>query len=370
MQEARLWLALGRIPGIGKVVYKTLIERFGSPEGAFRASLQELVGIKGLKRDVALAIKCFKDWGWVEKELELMKRHGVRLLTIKDKGYPKNLLSIHDPPPYLYIKGHIEETTDDIAVAIVGSRSPTPYGIAITERIAGDLTSAGVTVVSGMARGCDTAAHRGALLAGGRTIAVLGCGVDVIYPKENKRLYEEIGRRGVLVSELPMGTTPYPTNFPVRNRIIMGLSLGVVVVEAAPRSGSLITARLALDAGREVFAVPGSITSYKSRGTNNLLKQGAKLVEDARDILEEFSPIISSKGRARMVDVPPRMVSSQEERILQVLEDEPLFIDTIIQRSGLPTQEVLSLLLALELKGLIQQQPGRFFLKRCPNPLS
>lgn len=369
MQGARYWLALGRIPGIGKVVYKTLIERFGSPEGAFRASLQELVGIKGLKRDVALAIKGFKDWGWVGKELELVKRHGVRLLTLKDKGYPKNLLAIYDPPPYLYIKGNIEEA-DEVAVAIVGSRLPTPYGIAVTERIAGDLASSGVTVVSGMARGCDTAAHRGALRAGGRTIAILGCGVDVIYPKENKRLYEEIGRRGALVSELPMGTTPYPTNFPVRNRIIMGLSLGVVVVEAAPRSGSLITARLALDAGREVFAVPGSITSYKSRGTNNLLKQGAKLVEDARDILEELSPAIPSKRRTRVVDASPRMLSSQEERILQVLEDEPLFIDTIIQRSGLLTQEVLSLLLALELKGLIQQQPGRFFLKRCPNPLS
>lgn len=369
MQEARSWLALGRIPGIGKVVYKILIERFGSPEVAFRASLQELVGIKGLKRDVALAMKGFKDWGWVEKELELVKRHGVRLLTLKDKGYPKNLFAIYDPPPYLYIKGGIEEA-DEVAVAVVGSRSPTPYGIAITERIAGDLASSGVTVVSGMARGCDAAAHRGALRAGGRTIAVLGCGVDVIYPKENKRLYEEISRRGALLSELPMGTAPYPTNFPVRNRIIMGLSLGVVVVEAAPRSGSLITARLALDAGREVFAVPGSITSYKSRGTNKLLKEGAKLVEDARDILEELSPVISSKGGARMVDVPPRMVSSHEERVLQLLEDEPLFIDTIIQRSGLPTQEVLSLLLALELKGLIQQQPGRFFLKRCPNPLS
>ncbi|MBI5286627.1 MAG: DNA-protecting protein DprA [Deltaproteobacteria bacterium] len=353
----RFWLALNYIPGIGKVVYSTLVERFGNPAGVFEATIQELTAIKGLRRETASVIKGFKDWGWVEQEMALMERHDVSILTIKDKGYPKNLLTTYDPPPYLYIKGRIEEV-DNVAVAVVGSRIPTPYGISVAERMAGELASNGVTVVSGMARGIDSAAHRGALRANGRTIAVLGCGVDVIYPKENKRLYEEICSSGAVISEFPMGTPPYRANFPLRNRVISGLSLGVVVVEAGARSGSLITARLALEAGREVFAIPGSITSYRSKGTNRLLKEGAKLVEDVGDILEEFS---LSK---RLAEDPSPRVSSQEERILDLLCDEPLFIDTIIQRTGLPAQQVMSLLLTLELKGFISQQPGMFFMKR------
>ena len=292
-------------------------------------------------------------------------------MTLRHSDFPKALLSIPDPPPYLYVKGTICKK-DVNAIAVVGTRVPTQYGIAAAESISRELAGSGITIVSGMARGIDAAAHRGALAANGRTIAVLGSGIDVIYPSDNKKLYEQIISSGAVVSEFPIGTAPLAENFPQRNRIISGLVKGVLVVEASEKSGSLITAGLALDYGRDVFALPGNITSFKSKGANKLIKQGAKLVEDARDILEELS--ISGTGMVKTGFKPaPALpdslrkiqadLSSEEEKIISLL-DEPSFIDTIIQRTGLPAQKISALLLDMELKGLVQQQAGKQFIRR------
>ena len=381
--EIKYWLALGRVKGIGNLTYKALVDEFHEPETIFEAPLKRLEQTPGNGKKLSQAIKGFNEWNWVENEISLIEKHGVTFLTLRHTDFPKALLSIPDPPPYLYVKGTICRE-DDNAIAVVGTRLPTPYGIAVAEKISGEMAGLGVTIVSGMARGIDSAAHRGAIAGKGRTIAVLGSGIDVAYPPENKKLYQDIISNGAVVSEFPMGTPPLAANFPQRNRIISGLTRGVLVVEASLKSGSLITARLALDYGRDVFALPGSITSSKSKGTNKLIKDGAKLVEDARDILEELSmlhksgnstvfPVISdihvgdsehkdlsrqhSKGKLEI------RLSLEEEKIINLL-DEPCPIDRIIQNTGFSASRISSLLLDMELKGLIEQQPGKQFIRR------
>src|SRR5437879_3980177 len=290
-------------------------------------------------------------------------------IALGDERYPELLRAIHDPPAVLYCDGSVEPG-DRQAVAIVGSRQATPYGLRITETLAGELSALGFTIVSGFARGIDAAAHRAALAAGGRTIAVLGCGLDVDYPPGHASLHAEIAGSGAVLTEFAPGTAPFATNFPRRNRIISGLALGVVVVEAAEDSGSLITARLALEQGREVFAVPGSIDAPTSRGPHGLLKQGAKLVETVDDIVEELLPQLDrplQTLKSEPIAALPEHVelSPSERTVLDLISREPLHLDDLTERSRLTTPAVAGILLGLELKALVKQLPGqRYCLAR------
>jgi DNA processing protein len=354
------WFALKSIPHIGNVTFCRLLAVFGSPESALRASTAELARVRGVSAAAAEAIGSCDYRKEAERECTEVARHGVRIVTFLDSEYPKALLEIPDYPPFLYVKGSL--SGDETAIAMVGSRRASSYGIASTERIARDLAAAGVAVVSGMARGIDTAAHRGALKGGGRTVGVLGCGVDVVYPPENRPLFREMEEKGAIVSEFPMGTAPLAENFPRRNRIISGLSRGVVVVEAAAGSGSLITVQYALEQGRDVFAVPGNINSGASRGTNKLIKEGAKLVDSIEDILDEIrcgGPLFNTAE-----EPPPSFsLTPQEAAIYTLLAESPLHIDDIIVQSALTLTvgEVSAILLRLELKGAVRQLPGKHF---------
>lgn len=339
------------------MTFRRLLERFDTPERALKASAAELSAVKGVSAAAAASILTHNYRPFAERESEAVARHGVKVVDFLATEYPKVLLEISDPPPFLYVRGELLGVED--AVAIVGSRRASTYGLVTTERLAGELALHGVTVVSGMARGVDTAAHRGALKAGGRSIGVLGCGIDVMYPPENQRLFKEMAEKGALVSEFPMGTTPLAENFPRRNRIISGVSRGVLVVEAVQNSGSLITARYALDQGREVFAIPGNINSSGSRGTNQLIKQGAKLVEGVEDILEELPQ--RPKVAAHAGAPPSFSLTPQEAGIYTLLAESPLHIDDIIVKSELTVGDVSAILLRLELKGAIMQLPGKHF---------
>jgi len=360
------WLALNRIAGLGKVSYARLIERYGSPEKVFQAEPGDLQSVEGMRKNTALAIVKFKRADKIDRELDELEKQKIGILTLNDPLYPPLLAQIHDPPPYLYYQGS-PAVQDSHCLAVVGSRMGTPYGIKMTERLAWGLSQKGLTIVSGMARGIDTAAHQGALMAQGRTVAVLGSGLDVIYPSENKKLYDRIVDLGMVCSEFSLGTLPERQNFPIRNRIISGMALGVVIVEATQRSGSLITARLALEQGREVFAVPGSVESFKSSGTHGLIKQGAKLVEHAGDILEELhweeSPNeVAPKSKSKIPDRIPSL-SSKEKQIWDLLADGSLHVDQMVRQAGIGISPMLSLLLEMELKGLIKQLPGKMFVR-------
>jgi DNA processing protein len=277
MKDLFHWVALTLVPGVGSVLFKRLVEAFGSPEGVLKASPRDLNRIEGIGPKVIASLRGF-DWkSAAEKELISLEKIGARLLTWEEEEYPPNLKQIYDPPPVIYIMGEVAPQ-DQRAVAIVGSRYPTTYGRMAAERISFGLGKLGVTVVSGLARGVDASAHQGALASGGRKIGVLGCGIDIIYPPENRDLGDRVSSQGAVISEFPLKTPPDSDHFPIRNRIISGISLGVVVVEATLRSGSLITARFALEQGREVYALPGNVDSARSEGTNRLIKQGAKLV--------------------------------------------------------------------------------------------
>jgi DNA processing protein len=362
-EEIFYWLALSLIPGLGSILIKRLLDQFETPEAVFRAPMKRLLKIEGLGEKVAGQIQRGPLEKLVVTELSLLKEVGGRIITLKDEDYPKRLKDIYDPPALLYIRGELKRE-DELAIAIVGSRKTSPYGRWITEKIGQDLAHHGVTVVSGMARGIDSVVHQGALQGGGRTIAVLGCGVDVIYPSENRSLFYQIIEHGAVLSEFPMGTPPEGGHFPRRNRIISGLSIGVVIVQASSESGSLITAGYALEQGREVFAVPGNVGAEGSRGTNRLIKEGAKLVESSEDILEEILPQwrreeeTVQKAEIHVPDLP------EDERLLyNLLGETPLHIDAIIRESQLDPGKVSSLLLNLELKGLISQWPGKCFSK-------
>ncbi len=363
-EDVFFWLALSLTPGLGSVLIKRLLERFNSPEAIFHASKKELSGIEGLGEKVAGEIRKGPQRKTVERELSLLERAGGRIITLKDDDYPRRLKDIYDPPALLYVRGELRKE-DELAVAIVGSRKTAPYGRWITEKVGEDLAHHGVTVVSGMARGIDSLAHKGAIQGGGRTIGVLGCGVDVIYPSENKILFHQIIEHGAVLSEFPMGSPPEAGHFPKRNRIISGLSMGVVIVQASAESGSLITAGYALEQGREVFAVPGNVGAEGSRGTNQLIKDGAKLVESSDDILEEILPQWRREdGDTRESEKPGANLVGEEEILYNLLGETPLHIDEIIRESQLDPGRVSSLLLNLELKGLISQWPGKSFSKK------
>jgi len=363
-EEAFYWLALSLISGVGSTLIQRLLDRFNTPEAVFRATKKELLNVEGLGDKVASEIQKGPMEKRVERELYLLEEVGGRLVTLKHDTYPNRLKNIYDPPALLYVRGELKKE-DELAVSIVGSRKTSPYGRWITEKIGQDLARHGVTIVSGMARGIDSLAHWGAISGGGRTIAVLGCGVDVIYPSENRSLFTKIIDHGAVVSEFPMGSPPEGGHFPRRNRIISGLSIGVVVVQASERSGSLITAGYALEQGREVFAVPGNVGAEGSRGTNQLIKEGAKMVESSEDILEEILPQWRREGEAiEEVRRPERDLGEEERVLYELLGETPTHIDVMIRESQLDPGRVSSLLLDLELKGLITQWPGKCFSKK------
>jgi DNA processing protein len=351
------WFALKSVPSVGNVLFRRLLERFGSPERVFAAAERDLCAVKGVSAAIAAAIKGHGAREQAERECEAVRHAGVRIVTLSDAEYPPLLHQIYDPPPFLYVKGDLP--TRRPAVAVVGSRRSSGYGKSVTERLAEELARHGVTIISGMARGIDTAAHRGALQGGGPTVAILGCGVDQVYPPENRQLFDRVAANGALVSEFPLGTLPLPENFPRRNRIISGMAHGVVVVEAAENSGSLITARLALEQGRDVFAIPGNITSLASRGTNRLIRDGAKLVASVDDILEELPGARNANPAGSPAAVPE--LPPDEAGLCALLSPEPLHIDEIIAKSALTVGEVSAMLLRLELKGAVTQLPGKYF---------
>lgn len=363
--EIEDWLILKATPGISDNLYKRLIEDFGSPGEVLKTEEKNLAQVPEIRRNVIQAIVRGREGIDVTEELELIKKYKISIVTLNDASYPKNLKEIYDPPPLLYVKGKIEEG-DKNAIAIVGSRRATTYGRLTAQRLSSQLAAQGITIVSGMARGVDSEAHKGALAVRGRTIAVLGCGIDVVYPPENRALEEKIVSSGAVITEFPFGTKPFAGNFPKRNRIISGLSLGIIVVEAAQKSGALITARLALEQGREVFAVPGSTTSPYSKGTHNLIKEGAKLVENIDDILEELEPLIGMrKEKGKEAKGFPRPLLSKEEKIIyNLLTQEPKYIDLLIQKSKLPAQRTMVILTNLQIKGLIKELSGKNFIKK------
>lgn len=378
--DLKYWIALKSIEGVGNMGFKNLVDAFGSPEQVFDASVQRLKIIPGIGEKTAAHIKDSNSWDNADENLVLAEKHKAFIVTYRDPLYPVNLLNIYDFPVLLYVKGSLRQ--DDINIAVVGSRMASTYGKFTTERICRELALKGVTVVSGLARGIDSAAHRGALAGKGRTIAVLGCGLDVVYPPENDKLLMEIVQKGAVVTEFPFGTQPNAPNFPSRNRIISGMSLGVVVVEAGGKSGSLITARIALDQGREVFAVPGSIDSAGSRGTHQLIRQGAKLIENVHDILDEILPQLDGDLKKHEPEAnihspeeithADRMAPSTstitlndaEKCVLSAISLKKTDVDTIIVKTGFSAGDVLKILLNLELQGCITQLPGKLYVMK------
>ena len=364
-------ILLNRAPGLSPLGLRRLLEAFGGLEGLWAASVPSLAAVERIGRDLAERIARGRDdLAGLRQELEAAERAGAAVVTREEAGYPAVLRTIPDPPPVLYLRGEFHEA-DALAVALVGSRHPSVYGLQCAERQAYDLALRGVTVVSGLARGIDAAAHRGALKTPGRTIAVLGSGLGCLYPSEHRELSEHVARQGVVVSEYPMDTRPHAWNFPRRNRLISGLSLGVVIVEAGRRSGALITADCALEQGREVFAVPGPITTPTSQGTHALLKQGARLVTSVDDILEELRLIPepaaeagSATAEVMAAQTPPGHLPEIEARVLASVDaHEPSDIDAIAARSGLSAPEISSVLLQLELKRAVKQLAGKQFLR-------
>lgn len=356
-----LWLALAHVKGLGGVGFKKLATSFDDPASAFHASSRELEAA-GLHQDVIECLRTFSAWREIDDELRRARAAGVQIVHYSSEQYPERLRMIADPPPVLYTKGTIV-AEDERAVAIVGSRSSSDYGRRIARDLARGLAAFGFTVVSGMARGIDGAAHESALRAGGRTIAVLGSGVERAYPPEHDALYRRIAENGAVISELPVGTKPMAFNFPARNRLISGISLGIVVVEATEKSGSLITATTALEQGREVFAVPGEAGASRSRGSHQLIRQGAKLVETVDDIVEEIAPQLARRAGAPAQTSRPLPASAGEatRKIFDLLQENPLQVDQVIERSRLPAAQVLQILLDLELQGFVRQSPGHLY---------
>ncbi len=345
-------IALNLIPGVGSLRVKKLIDHFGSPENVFNASEKDLISVCNIGKEIADRIRNF-DFKILHKEVQLCKENNINIITIEDNNYPQLLMQLPDPPQVLYIWGKIPD--DEFNLAIVGSRRASFYGLSTAEKFAFQLASLGFCIISGLARGIDSCAHQGALKAGGKTIAVLGSGLLNIYPPENKELAAKISENGAVISEFPLYTLPYRENFPRRNRIISGLSRGVLVVEAARRSGALITADLALEQGREVFAIPGKVDSPTSSGTNYLIKQGAKLVDTVEDILEEFGIYKQTVNESNL------KLSSPEKKIVSVLKTKNMIIDEIVIKTGLDWQAVNQSLISLQLKGIIYAEPGGIY---------
>lgn len=363
------WLSLQAIDGVGDRTLLKLVQAFGSPNAVLTASRGELLraGCSPELTDLLRRDRDLKIRRQIDRQLKAMERLRIRVFTLLDQAYPARLRTIPDPPPLIYVSGTLA-AQDDVAVAIVGGRRATPAGRIVTEEIARDLAAAGVTVVSGLARGIDAAAHRGALTAKGRTIAVLGCGLDRTYPPEHDALRRAIESHGAVLSELPIGSAPQSHHFPRRNRIISGMSLGVLVSEAAANSGSLITAKLALEQGREVFAMPGSVREEACRGSNGLIKEGAKLIERAQDILDEILPQVDTGSRAALSlggqsPVQNEPVRAEDALVYEALSHEARSVDAVIERTGLSAAQVAATLLSLELYGRVRQLPGQQYIR-------
>jgi DNA processing protein len=363
-QKLEYWVALNFILSESLRSARIIARHFPSVEDVFSSSKRDLHAL-GFEEDVVKALTSPRLLDRACQEIDRLEKIGYSVLTIEEKGYPECLREIFDPPLVLYYAGKID-TLDEPAVAVVGARKPTPYGRAVAERLSHDLAIKGMVVVSGLARGIDSISHWGAL-KGGKTIAVLGSGLERIYPRENRSLFEKIMENGVVLSEYSLKAPPLKYHFPCRNRIISGLSMGVVVVEGSRRSGSLITARLALEENREVMAVPGNITSELSQGTNWLIKSGAKLVNDWKDVVEEFHfPLkeeILSQEKKQRKKIPPL---NQEEKMVYdlILPDTLTSMDELVERSNLSVSEILTILLSLELEDLVDQRPGKFYQRK------
>lgn len=357
------WLTLKSVPRIGNLLLVRLVRFFGSPEKALAAPVDALMQVEGITPALAGAIRRHRTPGWVFSDIEQVLEKGFKVITLGDDTYPALLRQIPDPPPVLYVYGRLEEAACPIAV--VGSRNASAYGRSATRRLCAALAGRGATVVSGMARGIDTAAHKGALSGGGCTIAVLGSGLNRVYPAENEKLFHQIAENGCVITEFPMDAAPEARHFPMRNRIISGMTMGTVVVEAARRSGSLITARLAAEQNREVFAVPGSIHSATARGTHDLIKQGAKLVENADDIFEEITAQLApgKTPGAMPKTLPP--LSGQEKALLSLIGAYPVHIDDLARQADAAIGILTGTLSQLELKGVICQEPGKRFVRHA-----
>ncbi|MBI4435928.1 MAG: DNA-protecting protein DprA [Candidatus Omnitrophica bacterium] len=355
-------LILNGVKGLGTIRLHTLLSHFSSPQDLFGASAAVLREF-GLSEQLAQSILDAPRKSDFQNELASAEKEGVMMVTLLDEMYPKSLREIHDAPVLLYVKGELP-SEGTLCLSIVGSRRASPYGLETAERISRELAGYGFTIVSGFARGIDTASHRGALLAKGRTVAVFGSGLLEIYPSENKTLAKEVSLSGALVSEFPMTYPALPENFPRRNRVISGLSLGVLVVEADERSGALITADFAMEQGREVFAIPGRIDSSLSRGTHRLIQQGAKLVQEVTDILEELKiPIAEGVAKHPSARGVAPTLAGGEEVIYEHLTDSPKSIDTIVEETRLSAQETLSTLVQLEVKKLVKEHPGKRYTR-------
>jgi DNA processing protein len=383
VEEELYWLALRMVPGLGTRRISLLLERLRTPQAILRASASELEAT-GLSAAVARSVASGCSFDEAAGQQQKVREAGAQLITLGDARYPEMLRRIFDPPPVLFARGRVE-LLSSICLGVVGTRHPTPYGVAATEKLSADLARAGLTITSGMARGIDTASHRAALAVEGATIAVLGCGVDIVYPSENRKLAAEIAGKGLIVSEFPMGAIAFPQNFPIRNRVISGLSYGILVVEGAQYSGSGITAKLAIDQGREVFSVPGNITSKMSWGPNLLIKQGAKLVQDWNDVVVDLPQTAQRRliddGRERIMAQglghgaetssapaaselaePHQQVARRVLARLQLDQSTPLdtLVDTMEDTSA---SEIIAALFELEILGLAKQLPGRNFVK-------
>lgn len=366
MKDLLPWFRLKSVPGIGPLLFKRLILKFGSPQAALAAPAAELAAVEGMSARLAEAVKAQPLPPGAAAEIDAARAAGCRIITLNDPGYPRLLREIADPPAWLYVRGALD--AEGPAVAVVGCRNATRYGLEVARQLAAELAALGFTIVSGMALGIDAAAHEGALGAGGRTTAVLGSGLKRVYPPQHRPLFERIAAHGAVVSEFALEAGPEPHHFPQRNRIISGMSCGTVVVEASPTSGALITARLALEQNREVFAVPGSVRSFQSRGPHALIKQGAKLAENARDVVEEiihFLPTAAARGSAPQPSssrpAPMPALDPAEAAVLQALGPYPEHIDALVRRLDLDPGRLAGILLQLELKGLATQHPGKMF---------
>ena len=387
MSGLKYWIWLSELPGLHSQTRLALLSHFGDPENVYFADPGEVLLVENMTRGQAavLANKSLEKADWILGECRRLR---LRILTLQDADYPDRLRNIYDPPCVLYVKGHLPAIDEELAVAVIGTRDCTPYGRKCADKIGGQLAAGGAVVVSGLARGIDTEAFRGALRSGGVTLGVLGCGIDVIYPPENRYLYEDVAASGALISEYPPGTEAKGSHFPARNRIISGLSVGVLVVEAPEASGALITAERALEQGRDLFAVPGPIDARESIGCNSLIRQGAGLVTCGWDILQEYTARFP--GKLRCEDGCPRTVKAEEKetkaeakllprtlslskegtdftddqiRILRTLTDEPMLTDDLIEMTQIPARRILSALTVLEMDDYIVQHPGKRYAR-------
>ena len=372
------WIALNMVRGIGPRTANLLLDRYGTPANIFAAPLEALLR-DGLKPETVAQLKNTEILAKAESEIERLESLGANIITLADESYPELLKEIYDPPIVLYVRGDLSGALIRPAIGVVGSRRCSTYGVNAANFLARELAAQGIAIVSGLARGIDGAAHRGAIEAAGKTVGVIGTGLDVIYPKEHKKLTDEVAENGAVVSEFPLGTPPLAQNFPYRNRVLSGLCFGILVVEASEHSGSLITARLAHEQGREVFAVPGNITSQTSFGPNFLIKDGAKLVQQARDVIEELPPHIKEalpgyelpEGKKKKSQASAQMtfeavaLSVTEQKVLELLTaDSASHIDQLLMTSGLSSPDLMAALLGLDMKDRIRELPGKCFVKR------